>query len=239
MKKVFFFLLVFIFGLSIMAYSNKNEDAAKKYCKEMEEKDPDAECKVSAWVGCGPGWTKDKAFRGTGKDYFACKRTKLHKKQDEGTEKHLKQAEDDCKKIRAKGTKCKVERLINCGPQWKKVTRYSGLGKDYSVCVPGNRFVDAMRTLGKLASKLIMAPLNIHKSICGALQKKVPGMVCSLKDITKCPPGTKRVNKLQNSLTEFIPLCVPDKDFGKNMTKLGLQEAGTVDGMKVYHDDKD
>lgn len=155
MKKIIIFMLLFICGFYFSLYANKNEDNAKKYCQDMMKKNPDYECKVSSWRGCGPGWTLDKEFRGSGKDYFACKRTKFHEKREEGTEEHLRKAEADCVKIRKDGTPCKVERLVNCGMDWKKVRRYSGLGKNYSVCVPGNRFIDAMVAVGDGAKKVV------------------------------------------------------------------------------------
>jgi len=234
MKKILLLTALCFFGVSMVVYANKNEDNAKKYCREMMQKNPDHECKVSSWRGCGAGWTLDKTFRGSGKDYFACKRTKFHEKREEGTEQHLKSAEADCKRISEKGTKCKVERLVNCGRGWKKVKRYTGMGKDYSVCVPGNRFVNALQAIGKIAKRLALAPLELHRRTCGALQKKVPGIICSVKDLTKCPVGTTRINKLHSDYTKFIPICVPSKDFANNIRKLGLQEAGNVDGMTIY-----
>ena len=234
MKKIIIFMVLFICGFYFSLYANKNEDNAKKYCQDMMKKNPDYECKVSSWRGCGPGWTLDKEFRGSGKDYFACKRTKFHEKREEGSKEHLEKAEADCDRIKKNGTSCKVERLANCGRGWKRVKRYTGMGKDYSVCVPGSRFVDALKVMGKLAKRLALAPLELHNRTCKAMQKKIPGIICSVKDLTKCPAGTKRVDKLHSDYTKFIPICVPSKDFANNIKKLGLEEAGTVDGRTIY-----
>jgi hypothetical protein len=134
MKKIILLIVFLVFGFSLVIYANKNEDAAKQYCKDMISKNPDYKCKVSKWRGCGSGWTMDKAFRGGGeKDYYACKWTKYHA----GTEEHKKKAEADCDKIRKEGKKCKVSQFL-CGKGWVCVKRYTGTGKNALVCVPGD-----------------------------------------------------------------------------------------------------
>jgi hypothetical protein len=66
------FLIPFLSSGDIYAKGKDNERDAKRYCEKQKSNGDD--CKVSAWVGCGPGWTKAKRFNShRGKDWFACK----------------------------------------------------------------------------------------------------------------------------------------------------------------------
>ncbi len=145
-----------------------------------------------------------------------------------------RKAEEMCNNMKSSGIKCKISRLRNCGLKWKRVKRFKKRGrKNYTVCVPGSRFRDAMKRIGKKIARLIKASVNIFKSACKKIQKKVPGMICSIKDLKKCPPGTRRIRSLSGNRKSFIPLCIPNKNFRKIMKKLGLRKR-KVGEMEVY-----
>jgi hypothetical protein len=131
MKKIIIALasITLCIGLVITVYANKNENAAKKYCEEQKAKG--LECKVSAWVGCGAGWEKDKEFRGKGKDYFACKRTRTHERYERKSEAHKEECEEFCKR-NPDCEKCKEGNV--CGVGYKIGKKFSGPGRNWVAC---------------------------------------------------------------------------------------------------------
>ncbi len=128
MKRKLLLSVLLVMGFLLVlntVFANKNKRKAQNYCKQLTKKG--TPCKVSAWVGCGPGWTKAKAFRGRGKDYFACKKTKFANKSDE----NKKNCQNWCEKTRD----CeKCSPLPGCGIGFKKAKKFGGKGKNWYAC---------------------------------------------------------------------------------------------------------
>ncbi len=128
MQKVSLFVAIALSMLLISvgcSYAS-NESAARAYCNDKAK--DGIPCKVSKWVGCGTGWTKDKRFNEhRGKDWFTCKKTKFA--QD------AEQNRKDCQEWCGKNKDCeKCANWSGCGVGYEKFKSFRGSGKDWFAC---------------------------------------------------------------------------------------------------------
>ncbi len=120
MKKILSAVLI-VLGVVSLAYGG-NESNCQKWCKENDR------CqKCSKWVGCGKGLKNIKAFRGKGKDWFACGKTI----QASASAKNKNRCEEYCKEDK----QCdKCSELPACGPGYTSIATFKGPGKNWFAC---------------------------------------------------------------------------------------------------------
>jgi hypothetical protein len=111
--------------------SDRNKKEAEDYCKANFAP---GECVVSEG-GCGRDLKDVKHFRGPGRNFSSCVRTR----RGEASEENRKQAEEFCNKVASSVgaiLECRIERK-NCSGKFKQVKEFKGKGDDWAVCLNG------------------------------------------------------------------------------------------------------
>gem|GEM_PF-2786668 len=190
------------------AASASNEKEAKAYCES--EKKKGNECYVrragKVLASCKKGWTRGETFRGKGKDYATCKRSKRHM----ASVANKKQAEDYCAKKKKAGTECKVMKggtIKGCGKDWSKAQTFRGKGKDYLACTRSSRYK---------ASQENKSEANAY---CKSAKAKGRECIVKKSNVMGCGNGWTKVQKFNGKGKDYIACERSKRHLGSKKNK--------------------
>jgi hypothetical protein len=171
--------------------SADNKAKADARCKAV--KASGQECKVTDKASCGRDWSKDQTFKGYGKNYRTCKRSKRYNNSQD----NKSEAEAYCKQISQSGQYCVVKKR-SCGIGLTALKKFKGKGINYSACGKSARAEGSEKNKSEA------------DAFCKALNSAAIKFLTCKVDKRSCPSGYKALKKYKGKGVNYS-VCVKAK----------------------------